>query len=76
MTDATTDSNINDIKTTIEIVEEWSTEHQVKSNLDVFREVFPKYETFFKRCEEECGISNCTIPCEDCTWWDEEYKGE
>jgi hypothetical protein len=69
-------AEFHEIEKVIEIVEEWSKENPVETNLDVFRDVFAAWETYSKYCEKKCGISNCTIPCEDCSWWDEEYKGE
>lgn len=67
-------SDLCEIGKVIEIIEKWSKEHPIKSNLDVFRKTFPDWGTQTHLCKKECDIGYQKVPCPDCKWWDEEYK--
>jgi hypothetical protein len=66
-------SDLREIEKVIEIVEDWSIEHPVKTNLDVFRETFPDWETQTNLCKI-CEVEHKNTPCSGCSWWNEEYK--
>lgn len=62
------------------ILETWAEEHPKKTNREKFKEVFgitlPSIKSLGQCSEkrmEEC-INNGEIPCDDCEWWNEEYK--
>ena len=60
------------------IVEKWSKEHPIKTNLDVLKEMFPNIN--FKIGLEHCNGLECPNPdtlCRDCEYkgfWKKEYK--
>lgn len=64
----------------IEIVEKWLKENPAKTNKDKFIEVFHQSQLNSARCVYDitgkCGYVPSGLPCNDCDWWKEEYKGE
>lgn len=54
----------------IQIVQEWSKRHPKVLNKNKFHELFG-YPLF---CDERCHVCLKKEPCDDCSWWSEEYK--
>lgn len=57
-------------------VEKWAEEHPIKTKKGKFRELFKPdtLDKWHRDCKWKCDTS--APPCEECAWWDEEYKGE
>jgi hypothetical protein len=54
-----------------EAIRKWSEEHPRITNADKFREVFGDIPQFKNKGCDKCLEST---PCDNCDWWDEEYK--
>lgn len=63
---------VEDVDNLISAVEKWSKEHPVKTNLEYFKECFPKLnksekELVFDYCAEYLGLNHLNYDCDVCT---------
>lgn len=69
------------IEEKVAIVEQWSKEHQIKTNREKYAEIFGEEPTIHSDDGLPCPPGDCPHKgCEECLkWWDKEYidpKGE